>query len=202
MALNIQNQIAEKGKAIIGIWYTSSSDIVLQYILNQLEESYNFDFKQITIVSLFEYSNTPKCHDQSCCYQIYKSCSNRVTLDQIVCPEHNLDFQEITSIVIPCIISYESSYYPFLNSSIQSKDGIITYQIKNETRNYLSRFYEKSISTPASIKTFSSDFYSNLETLIILIDSSFTTFNNETNSIIPLLWLNKAYIFNTSRILL
>lgn len=200
IALNIQNQVKETGKAIIGIWFTANSNIILQLILNVLEDSLNFDFSQLSIVSLFEYNNTPKNHDQSCCYQIYKSCSNRIILNQIGCPQHDFNYKEITSSNIPCIISYEYPYYPFLNRSIITYNEIDTYPIIMETRNYLSRFYEKCINTPDSLITFPTNFCINIDTSIVLIDKSFATVNNDIVSIMPESWFVNAFKLNNSMI--
>lgn len=198
IALNLQKQLKEKDKASIGIWYTENSNIVLQLLFNLLEDSFSFDFTKLSIVSLYEYSNVPKNHDQSCCYQIYKSCSNRVVLDQIGCPEHDFNYQEITLKDIPCIISYEYPYYPFLNSSILAKKENRNYSISIETRNYLSRFYEKINNTPDSIKTFSADFYINIDNLIVLVDKSFVPINSKIATIIPESWLVSAFNINTA----
>lgn len=197
IALNIQNQINETGKGVIGIWYSENSNIILQFIFNVLEGLFSFDFSQLSIVSLFEYNDTPKNHDQSCCYQIYKSCSNRISLNQIVCPQHDLNQKEKTFKDIPCIISYDYPYNPYFDRTVITFNEINTYPINVITRDYISRFYERYTNTPDSFITLPIDFFYNLNTLIVLIDKSFiSNYKKKVNSIIPEPWLLNSFKLN------
>ncbi|NHZ86074.1 MAG: hypothetical protein GWP19_09355, partial [Planctomycetia bacterium] len=51
-------------------------------------------------------------------------------------------------------------------------------------------------NTPDSLKTFPTDFYTNIDILIVLIDKSFTTINNKIATIIPESWFVSAFKMN------
>lgn len=178
----IYNEYKKFGNAIIGIWFTESSVIILRLILNFLETTYQIDFAKIFVLSLYEFENIPRYHDQSCCYQIYKSISHRIPLAQIFCPQH-VSLKDIGNWAnFQCVIVHEYQY-PRLNFP-SVKKGITKLPIDLEIRNYLARYYEKFSKTPSYIVTFSANVYENKIDTILEMNSKISVmkFTNFTST--------------------
>lgn len=191
IAEKVSNQFLKLNHASIGIWYSEASMMVLQFLLNILENDYNFDLRNLLIYSLFEYEGIPKNHDQSCCYQIYQQTSNRLSLSQVISPIEILDKSDLDQIRIQCIVSCTRKCTPSFDLSIINSNSISSYSLPINTRHYLSRFYEKIDNTPVSSVTFSRDFFESLDTPILIIDSSFSLSGNDL--IVPETWHTNKY---------
>lgn len=196
VAKNIFFQSKKNRKVFIGIWYAEKSNIILQIILTILEDDYNFDFRKLRIISLYEYKNLHKSHDQSCCYQIYKEYSNRLNLDQIFCPQQ-LNLKNLNTTNLVCIISYEDTHFPFLDFSLLSYGIESSYPLPLETRNFLSRYYEKIVKTPDSLVTLPLDFYKKISDTIILMDGLILTKKENIIRSMPKSWKSNIFKMNS-----
>lgn len=194
-AERISNQYVKFGSAVIGVWYSEATTMVLQFLLNILEDVYNFNFKYLLIYSLFEYKGIPKSHDQSCCYQIYQQISNRLSLDQIISPEEVSNERDLNQRRIPCIVSSMQKCSPGFDFSAINSVNFASYLIPIDTRNYLSRFYEKTSNTPKSYVTFPRKFFESIVEPILITGSSIP--GNRINSIASEKWLKNSYRINS-----
>lgn len=163
----------------IGLWFSELSAQVLSRMLVLLKDSSDSVLGRLSLLSLYDYCDLPKNHDQSTCYQILSlahTCAG-LTAKQIFCSLHGLPANlntHSTNHNCDCIIlAHEFPRFPVLEDppAMTGKHNCII-ELDPLVRDYRSRFFERYANTPRNIMRVSQELIENAKELIILVDSS------------------------------